>query len=255
MTISLPMYDWPEVREATDAWAQGVMRHMGQADKVLDRTPDHFSGWRRGDLLFSQTCGYPFTHEFRGRLAYVATPHYAVPGCDGPAYCSFVLAREKRPLADFKGSRAAVNNPDSMSGMLALKLVFAPHAEGGRFFADVLRSGGHVNSMIAVRDGAADVCTIDSVCVALARRYRPDYLDGLVEIARSPMVPGLPYVSALSGDVQPLRLALEKAFADPALADIREALFLSHHSVLAPEAYDLILRLEEKMQQGGGLEL
>lgn len=249
------MYDWPEVREATDAWAQGVMRHMGRANKALDRTPDYFSGWRRGDLLFSQTCGYPFTHEFKGKLAYVATPHYDVPGCDGPAYCSFVFAREKRGLADFKDSRAAVNNPDSMSGMLALKLAFAPHAKNGRFFSDVLKSGSHVRSMIAVRDGKADICAIDAVCVALARRYRPDYLEGLIEIARSPMVPSLPYVTRGDGESQSLRDALDKAFADPALAETRQALFLEGHSVLAPEAYDLILRLEEKMQQGGGLEL
>ena len=255
MTISLPMYDWPEVREATDAWAQAVMRHMKWASVPLDRNPDYFAGWRRSDLAFSQTCGYPFTHEFRGKLSYLATPHYDVPGCDGSSYCSFVFAREKRPLASFKGSRAAVNNPDSMSGMLAVKLVFAPHTKNGRFFSDVVKSGSHVKSMIAVRDGKADICAIDAVCVALARRYRPDYLEGLVEIARSPMVPSLPYVTGAAGDPRPLRQALDKAFADPALGQAREALFLSGHSVLAPDDYDLILRLKEKVERGGGLEL
>lgn len=255
MTLSLPMYDWPEIRDATDAWARGVMRHRGQAETALDRNPDYFAGWRRPDLAFSQTCGYPFTHEFRGKLSYVSTPNYAVPGCEGPRYCSFVFARERRPLATFKGARAAVNNPDSMSGMLALKLVVAPHAENGRFFSQVVESGSHIKSMIAVRDGIADICTIDAVCVGLAQRYRPDYLEGLVEIARSPMVPGLPYVTAMSGDVGPWRQALDKAFADPALAPAREALFLTRHSILAVEDYDLILRLEQNMEQAGGVKL
>lgn len=255
MTISLPMYDWPEVRQASDAWAQGVMRHLGRAGDELDRNPDYFSGWRRNDLIFSQTCGYPFTHEFRGKLTYLATPHYAVQGCEGANYCSFVFARARRPLPDFSGSRAVVNNPDSMSGMLALKLVFAPHAVDGRFFSDVVKSGSHIKSMIAVRDGKADICTIDSVCVALARRYRPDYLEGLVEIARSPMVPGLPYVTADRRAASALRHALDKAFADAALAAAREALFLDRHSILAADAYDRILTLEQQMEQSGGLRL
>jgi len=255
MTISLPMYDWPEIRQASDAWAQGIMKHLGGSGEALDRNPDYFSLWRRGDLIFSQTCGYPFTHEFRGRLAYAATPHYAVPGCEGADYCSFVFARENRPLAGFMGSRAAVNNPDSMSGMLALKLIFAPHAVGGRFFSDVVKSGSHVKSMIAVRDGKADICAIDSVCVELARRYRPDYLEGLVEIARSPMVPGLPYVTGHGRDPARLRLALDRAFADPALASARQALFLDRHSILAADAYDLILALEQQMERSGGLKL
>jgi hypothetical protein len=255
MTISLPMYDWPEVREATDAWAAGVMKHLGGGGGQLDRTRDYFSIWRRNDLIFSQTCGYPFTHEFRGRLLYAATPHYGVPGCEGADYCSFVFARDLRPPAGFEGSRAAVNNRDSMSGMLALKLVFAAYAKDARFFSGVLETGSHIQSMIAVRDGKADICAIDSVCVALARRYRPDYLEGLVEIARSPMVPGLPYVTAHGRDPAELRLALAKAFADRALASAREALFLDRHSILAASAYDRILTLERQMEQSGGLRL
>jgi len=255
VTVSLPMYDWPEVAKATDAWAQGVLRHLGHASQALDRRRDYFAGWRRDDLVFSQTCGYPFTHEFRGRLSYIATPHYAVEGCDGPRYCSFLFAREDRQPADFRGQRAAVNNPDSMSGMLALKLIFAPHARQGRFFSRVIETGGHIGSMIAVRDGEADICAIDSVCVALARRYRPDYLEGLVEIARSPMVPSLPFVTVGGRDPAQLRLAFAGAFADPELAAAREALFLDSHSVLADDAYDIILDLERRMEDAGGLTL
>ena len=81
---------------------------------------------------------------------------------------------------------AAVNTPDSMSGMLALKLVFAPLAEQGRFFSRAVETGGHLASLAAVQSGDADVCAIDCVCVAMAKRYRPSALEGLVEIGRSP---------------------------------------------------------------------
>ena len=121
MIASLPMYDWPELRWATDKWWGGIAQHLGVA-LGLTREADHMAAWRRDDLLFSQTCGYPITHEFRGALHLLATPHYAAAGCEGPNYASFVFARETAPIAMFRGGVAAINADDSMSGMLALRL-------------------------------------------------------------------------------------------------------------------------------------
>lgn len=250
---SLPMYDWPEVRDATDAWWKGIARRLG-TDIPLTRQPDHAALWASRDLLFSQTCGYPFTHALAGRLALVATPHYAADGCEGPYYRSIIFARRAIPLHDLRGATAAVNDSDSMSGMLALKLVFAPLARQGRFFGRTVWTGGHVHSLMAVRDGRADVCAVDAVCVGLSRRHRPELMDGLVEIARSPLAPGLPYVT-VAGDVLHLRAALAAALADPDLADVRDRLLLAGHSVLDTQDYDIITTYEKSMEQGGGLEL
>jgi ABC-type phosphate/phosphonate transport system substrate-binding protein len=253
MIASLPMYDWPEVREASDGWWNGLSRHLG-LELPLERGFDHFPSWRRDDLVFSQACGYPFTHEFRGLLAYVSTPHYMADGCGAANYRSMILARNATPLPHLQGAVAAVNTPDSMSGMLALQLVFAPFAEAGRFFKRAIETGSHVGSMIAVRDGKADVCAIDAVCIAMAKRYRPDYLEGLVEIGRSPLVPSLPFVTRL-GDVDKLRDGLAAAFADTELADVRERLFLAGNSVLGAQAYERIIDLETEMLKVGGLKL
>ena len=205
-------------------------------------------------MLFSQTCGYPFTHHYRGKLKLVATPHYDAKGCDGPRYSSFIFAREMKPLTDFRRARAAVNTPDSMSGMLALKAVFVAHAEAGKFFGSVIESGGHARSMTMVRDGKADVCAVDSVCVALAQRHRPELLEGLVEIARSPLVPGLPFVT-IAGDVRRLQDALAAVFADEALAPTRDRLLLKTCSILEANDYDAILNLEAEIEGKGGLKL
>ena len=253
MIATLPMYDWPEVSSATDAWWRGLARHIG-SDLPLSRTPDYAAAWERPELLFSQTCGYPFTHALAGKVKIVATPHYAVDGCEGPLYRSIIFAREKKHLEEFQGATAAVNTPDSMSGMLALKLVFAPLAEQGRFFGKVIASGGHANSMSAVRDGRADVCAIDAICVALARAYRPDALKGLVEIARSPQVPGLPFITN-GGNPEKLREGLLRAFADPDLKDARDRLFLSGYSVMAKQDYARITELEAAIAENGGLQL
>jgi ABC-type phosphate/phosphonate transport system substrate-binding protein len=258
MIASLPMYDWPEIRAATDAWWQGIARHIG-VDCPLTRTDDYSSLWRRDDLLFSQTCGYPFSHDFAKHLQLIATPHYDADGCAGPNYCSMVFARAKpQRLGDLKGAIAAVNTKDSMSGMLALKLAFAPFARAGRFFRGAIESGSHIASLQMVRDGNADVCAVDAVCVALAHRHRRDLLDGLVEIARSPSVPGLPYVTSNATSAEQLarlRAGIASALADPSLAAPRKALLIIGSSLLTRSDYAVIPELEQAMEVQGGVDL
>jgi ABC-type phosphate/phosphonate transport system substrate-binding protein len=257
VTASLPMYDLPEIREATDAWWRGLSRHIGIAGE-LDHCSDRLVLWRDPELAFSQTCGYPLTHEFRGKLRLLATPHYDAEGCAGPLYCSLVFARRKAELSELRGGVAAFNSPDSMSGMLALKLVFAPLAERGRFFARAICTGSHAESIVAVKSGEADVCAIDAVTVALMHRYRPEFVDGLIEIARSPQVPALPFVTSIGPPetrIAQFRNGLAKAFSDPSLNAAREALLLKGYSLLSDGDYERIAELERIMERAGGLIL
>ena len=177
MLLTLPMYDYPELSNATEAWAAEVAR-FAKCEVRISRPADYVTDWGRDDLVFSQTCGYPFTHEFRGSLGLVGTPHFGVAGCEGFRYSSMIFAREIRPLNEYRGAVAAVNTPDSMSGMLALKSFFISSAQEGRFFSKAILSGGHLMSLQALQRGDADVCAIDAVCVAYVRRYRPQLLDG-----------------------------------------------------------------------------
>ena len=242
---SLPMYDWPEIRLFTDQFWAGLARHAGLTG-TLDRSEPYGAIWRQPELRFGQTCGYPLTHEFKGLLRYVATPHYVADGCGGANYCSIVFARQQVSPIELRGAKPAINSMDSMSGFLALKLVLATLSSSGDFFTTPLITGGHLASMAAVQNGSADVCAIDCVCVALARKYRPEALERLVEIARSPAVPALPYVTR-AGDIGELRLALHQAFRDPELRSAREALLLGDISVLPGDAYDIIPQLEASL--------
>ena len=79
-------------------------------------------------------------------------------------------------------------------------------------------------------------------------------LEGLVEIARSPAAPGLPWITR-AGEPEKIRAALERAFADPALTGPREALLLSGFSALDMRDYDRITGLEAEMEKDGGLLL
>lgn len=247
------MYDYPEVRSATDAWWNGIARHA-ESDLPLSRPDDFMAPWSCVDLAFSQTCGYPFTHHFRGKLGLVGTPHYGVLGCEGFRYSSFVFAREAREVSGYRGTTAAVNTPDSMSGMLALKSFFVGHAREGQFFGKAVFSGGHLNSLAMLQRGEADVCAIDAICVAHVRRRRPELLQGLYDVGRTPLVPALPYVTR-DADVARWQRAVSAAAIDPALADVRDALMISGFSVTAVEDYDAILALEAEVERQGGLAL
>ncbi len=242
---SLPMYDWPEIRLFTDQFWAGLSRHLGVIG-LLDHRSPYDACWRVPELTFSQTCGYPLTHEFKDLLRYIATPHYAADGCEGAYYRSIIFARQPCNLRDLHRAKPAINSTDSMSGFLALKLVFAPFNISGDFFTSPLMTGSHLASMAAVQAGKADVCSIDCVSVALARKYRLEALVGLVEIARSPSVPALPYVTRAQ-DIDKLRLALHQTFIDPDLKVTREALLLSDVSVLPDDAYDIIPQLEASL--------
>lgn len=247
MLASLPMYDLPEIRENTDGFWSSLSSALSM-NIALTRGDDWSAPWRNPNLLFSQTCGYPFTHEFAGQLTYVATPHYDVDGCEGPTYSSIIFAREMADLAAFENCNAAYNSSDSMSGCLALKLVVADHHTAGSlaFFASGIKTGSHAASLSAVQQGLADICAIDCVTVALLRRHRPEILDNLVEVGRSPKVPSLPYVTR-SGDIAHLQQALVKTVQMPQAKKDLRALAINGVSILHPQDYDVIVNLEKSI--------
>lgn len=255
MTASLPMYDWPEIRTATDAWWRGLGRAL-RAEGVED-VPDRLlhdvevAGlWGAPNLLLSQTCGYPLTHEWAGKLQVVAIPNYDAEGCNEADYCSFILVRKDAGFSEpqaLHGRVAAFNGTDSQSGYSALRAVFAPFAEQGRFFGAAVTSGAHLRSIEMVAAGDADVCAVDAVVWALARRHCPGLTDHLTAIAVSPAAPGLPYVTSPMADQERLarlRAGLQAAFADPTLSDVRAELLLCGVTVPALQAYDRIIEIE-----------
>ncbi|KAI9026218.1 ABC transporter [Hyaloraphidium curvatum] len=265
-TLTLPMYDWPELHEATDLWIRGIARHLRRLHIEAPAGPtrpdysDIESVWTDPELILSQTCGYPLTHALRDRVSFVAAPTYDADGCSVGRYSSIVLARRSNGatrLEDFRGRVAAVNNTDSMSGMLALKLVFGPLADRGRFFSRTVMTGGHLLSLAALNEGRADVAAVDAVCVALAVRHRPELLADLVEVARSPQVPSLPYITSLarSKDMVKIRQALDAAVDDPELADVRRQLLIAGFSDVEEADYSRILDLEREVEARGGLDL
>lgn len=259
---SLPMYDLPELRSVADAWWQGLagaIRAEGIAEvpEALDRRAAYREVWLLPDLLMSQTCGYPLTHDLRGRVTLLATPCYDAPGCEDAEYCSLVLVAADDPAADIvdlRGRRCAVNSHDSQSGANALKALIASRGGQGRFFGNVVVSGGHAASVAMVAAGEADVVAIDCVSHALLSRYRPHALAGTRVLCRTPSAPNLPYITRRTAEsdlLRRLRTGIARAFADPRLSELRGALFLAGVAELPLSAYDRILDMENAAARTG----
>jgi ABC-type phosphate/phosphonate transport system substrate-binding protein len=253
---SLPMYDLREMQVATDEFWQGLARAFRREgiDDVPDRLEqpvDYEAHWLSPDLLFSQTCGYPLRHALKDRVAYVATPSYAVDGCGHGTYRSVILVNEgssAKTLADLRGRVVAFNDPHSHSGMNVLRAMIAPLSTNGAFFGQVIESGRHEASIRTVAEGEADVATIDCVTYATLERYRPDAVTGVRVLGLTAEAPTLPFITALDAGpdrIARLRAGLARAFADPALAGAREALFLEDVVVLPDDAYLAIDRMEQ----------
>ncbi len=262
MIASLPMYDLPRLRRATDAWWRGLARHMQAAG--IDDVPDALereSAWTAPDLLFSQTCGYPLTHDLAAIVEPVCTPAYAAPGCEGARYSSAICVAEDAPadgIADLRGSVVAYNSRDSHSGYNVLRYMVAELTEDGRFFAGKHESGGHVASLAAVAAGRADVCAIDAVTHALCARWEPERLAGTRVLRYSPSAPGLPYVAGRSvtpATRERLRGAVHAALTDAGLAETRAALLLAGAEDLPRSAYATITAMERAAIGAGYPEL
>ena len=113
---SLAMYVSPSpVKEATALFWTALgkrLRAAGvDAPQTLDAEIRYNEAWLRPDLLFGQTCGYPYVQHLRGKVQLVATPVYNLPGCDGPLKCSFIIvnaASQAQSITQLRGDCSAL---------------------------------------------------------------------------------------------------------------------------------------------------
>jgi ABC-type phosphate/phosphonate transport system substrate-binding protein len=262
----LPMYDFPEVRHATDALWRAIAARLRAAG--LDGVPETLAremtpqdSWRQKKLLLGQSCGYPAMLEFRRDLRIIATPVYDAPGCRGPTHCSFIVVPRHAPaeqLGDLRGTSFALSARDSNSGMNLPRLAIAALAGGTSFFSRVIETGSHAESMARVATGEADAAAVDCVTHALLARYRPGFVAATRILTTTASSPSLPFVTAHSTDdatVATLRKALAEAMSDPILAGSRDALFLAGAVAADASAYTVVLDYQATAQHLGYAEL
>lgn len=260
---SLAMYaSPPPLAEATgklwDFLSEALKRAgVDDAPYALDGSVDYHQAWTRPDLLLAQTCGFPYVKHLRGKVKLVATPVYGHPGCDGPSMRSFIVVATDsaaQSLEDLRGARAAINQPDSNSGSNLFRAAIAPLSRGGRFFASVIETGSHRNSIAAITDGKADVAAIDCITYGNVLRFDPGSLAGVRILTETVSGPGLPLITradASDREVTLMRQVLRQAIAAPSLVSVRDVLCLKDFAVLSDADYEPLAELERQAQRLG----
>lgn len=233
MIAQLGMYDAPSNRAANDRLWAAIRARLGYGPRRLNRDIAPDQGWRRSDLLLSQTCGYPFRAHLAGKVALIGTPDHGLDGCPPGYYRSVFVARADDPrtcLADFDRARFAYNDALSQSGWAA------PRHHAGRIglsFGPLVCTGGHAGSARAVLQGRADLAALDALSWQFLRRDH-EWTAGLKPVAETAPTPALPYICAPDRDAGALFGAVSGAIGDLSAAD-RETLALCG-VVRVPEA-------------------
>ena len=271
---SLPMYDFPELQDAHDAFWSALATRLvaaGLTDvpRALTRGATPAQVWGSPRLLFAQGCEYPLAKAFGDRVRVVAHPMYSAAGCDGSRYRSAIVVRKNDPdqgasvssagtgtvgLAGLRGRRCVVNERDSNSGMNLLRSSIAHVANGEPFFASVAVSGSHLRSVEMVACGEADVAAIDCVSFAHFQRLYPSLVAGVRVLSWTASTPSLPYITAGNASdetVEALRAALTDVFDDNGLAQVRERLLLRGVDLSPKEGFDEVLHLERAAVSSG----
>jgi ABC-type phosphate/phosphonate transport system substrate-binding protein len=259
---ALPMYDFPELTDAHDALWTVLARRLTEAGIArvpfgLTRDLEVRELWSHPQLLLAQGCEYPLAKSFAGVTRLVATPRYAVPGCEGAHYRSAIVVRSDDPaasLADLRGRRCVVNEWDSNSGMNLFRAAIAPFTGGAPFFGTVTSSGAHRRSAEMVAAGQADVAALDCVSFAHFQRLIPETTSGLRVLDWTPASPSLPLITARATDdatLASLRSCLQSVAADPSLERVRARLFLDGFDIEPGQDFAAVLELEKSAERLG----
>ncbi|MDU8910231.1 PhnD/SsuA/transferrin family substrate-binding protein [Aestuariicoccus sp. MJ-SS9] len=210
MIASLPMYWRAETADAWQAlWTRASAERAGWPQKLLppEALGDLAGHWTSPDLLVSQTCGLPFRSALRGRVRYVATPDFALPGSP-PGYYRSVAVMRRGDRRGWDELRLAYNGGDSQSGWAAAVEAFA--ARNLPLPRSRLHSGAHAASARAVAENRADLAFIDAVTWRLIERF--DSVAARLEVVHETApTPGLPLITGQPGQAPALREALGDA--------------------------------------------
>ena len=216
----LAMYPFAELRPSYDQLWRSVAGQLPWVPEHLDWQMSLTEQRSHGELVLAQTCGWPLVTELAESVQVVGAFSLTIPEADGHRYRTTLVARADASAESLTGATAAINGRDSLSGWISL--VAAVEGPGRRWSGDVVVTGAHLASLAAVRSGAADVASIDSVTLSHVRRWSPASVDGLVEIGHGPLVPSLPLITGpktTPAQLAELRQALASAIiAEPAAA-------------------------------------
>jgi len=187
-----------------EAAARAAGAALGREAEVV--TEASFRDLESGALDAAVLCGLPYVvmrdredRASRRVVKALAAPASASVPYNGDAvYFSKVLARADETrgrLEEFRGGVLAVNEPKSHSGHNVVGSTLAQREAPVGGFAKVLITGGHAESVAAVRSGRADVAAVDSHLLSVLQAADPGIDADLTEIEVLGPSPSQPFTA------------------------------------------------------------
>ncbi len=248
MIAGLPMYDWPEVADALDAlWrrvAVGLRTRGVDAPDALSHPADPDALWRDPQLVLGQVCSLNPVRDGLGETEVVGTLAYepppGLPRCAPGDYYSVVVCRageaptpamapgDTAALERCAGARLAANGTDSQSGYWSLGHHVRHLVADGPLFGEIVFTGSHRRSIVAVAEGRVDLAAIDVHSWRLALAHEAAAAE-LAVIAATDPTPGVACVVSWElGHLRPrVDAALRDATTELAGTDILDALHVT----------------------------
>ena len=210
-SVSLPMYDFPEVHTSTmeivDALVTALSTIGLSAHTEVPNASVHsdlMRHWLGAGMLLSQSCGLPFIEELHTSVNVVGTPLWTDVSDDRGRYRTVIVVPESLGITSIDqavGLRAVVNNTQSLSGWCSLGIALANATNDSAVATPYVQSGGHAASLQMLQDGDADIASIDSATYRLLSRHRPALVENVRVIGYGPAVPATPIIVSKSSTV------------------------------------------------------
>ncbi len=238
VSAELGFYPFDDIAWAYDELWTATASRCSWLPRKLARSTDPSKLWLSENQFVSQTCGWPLVTRLGDSVRVVGAFRHTTPESASHFYRSVVVGRVDGTPFDFQDSVAAVNELDSLSGLISL--IAAIHGPQETWRGDLKISGSHAESVRMLSRGEADIASIDSVTLAHLRRIDPKAIDSLFVICNGPLVPCLPIIAHRSvSDLQmiELRQALSESTRDPSIASATSALFIGGFDALELEDY------------------
>ncbi|MDF2231114.1 hypothetical protein P2H44_00955 [Albimonas sp. CAU 1670] len=257
-SVALPLFDWPELREATDGFWFAFHQRLTQAGFAppaeLDRARPGAESWADPQLLFSQADAHAHVAGAAAATRLICAPSYEAEGCGGGKVAAVFLARRgavarggAAGISELAGARFAVG-ADSLCGLPALV-----DALGAAAVGEVEACASPRDALAALAEGRVDGASVDALTWALAQEHDPAAAE-LAPVGWSDPLPAPPFVtSALTetGARARLRAALVETLVDPATEPQRRALKLARIVAFGDPDYDAARRLAALARDAG----
>jgi ABC-type phosphate/phosphonate transport system substrate-binding protein len=266
LTASLPMYNLPELSNRHAAFWKALSEEIDR--QRIPLLPAELSFSRPAvpeaigsEVLFSQACGYPLQTIFHGQYALLGVPTYDFPGCGPASHRAFIIVREDsdlKSIENLRGARFALNSRHSNSGMNLPRIMLARRGVTAPFFASVIETGSHMESIRRVAAGDLNAASVDCVTYGFFKDCYPARMSAVRVLDETPSSPAVPFVTsvATSADqVDALRSALLRLTGDPSRSAVLRGLHIETITAAETAIYQQVMDYEREAADRGYPEL